>query len=686
MRQCIIFFILALGIALGSPAHAVREYSGTSPSGAAWRIAVPDDWRAGGPLVLYQHGLNFAIDDDPSLGPLEDIALAQGYAIAASGFSQRGWALFRAIDDNRELLQIFRTQVGDPGELVPFGGSMGGLVALKLAEEPDFKPLVKGALALCPVVAASRAWDSGLDLRLAYDVVCDGVNAGELKEGAPPYPWAYNLNDIPQNLDYLEFDPDVRRALYNVTVCTGITLPESIRTNGMRQRLSRLQQFTGITDEKFLMTNIAYSTFVLSDVLRAPDKMGGRNPFGNTGAHYGDADMNLRIRRVDADPLAAVEFRWRSDFRGDVGTARILSLHTSDDQLVVPAHQHELRRRVGADQLVSAIVRETTPSHCGFSDREGAAAWEALRRWKDGGAKPTVASLQSGCLTVPMTGECRYDDSIVPPAMDSVVTPRPPVTPVIDGRFSGNWFDPSRNGEGIALEILDEHRALAYFFTYPPTGSPMAQAWMIGAGTIVPGGVAIDFMNHRPDVPGAAQAPLQHWGRLWISFTDCRTGSMRWEGPAGWGARSVPLTRLTGLQGLSCDAPVSGAPAQASGSWYDPAHNGSGFHVEQLDATHALVMYYGAQGSSPFSGWAVGVAEGSLAQGVEVPMVVPVGTHFGDAFSAAAITHLTDRVSLSLRLGCDAGNAVLRVSGQAPQTLPLTRLTRPAGTGACPSP
>ena len=97
-------------------------------------------------------------------------------------------------------------------------------------------------------------------------------------------------------------------------------------------------------------------------------------------------------------------------------------------------------------------------------------------------------------------------------------------------------------------------------------------------------------------------------------------------------------------------------------------------------------MYYGAQGSSPFSGWAVGVANGDITQNLEVPLVVPTGARFGDAFNPAAIVNQTDRVSVSLRLGCTAGNAVLRVAGTDPVTLPLTRLTRPVGTGQCQAP
>lgn len=684
VKELVVAGLLALCFA--APAGAVRELQGQGPSGAYYRIAVPDGWESGDGLVLYQHGLNFSPDTDPGLGPLRDTALEQGYAIAASGFSSRGWALLRAVDENKELLDIFRRDVGNPGELVPFGGSMGGLIALKLAEDRELNPLVKGVLALCPPVAASRAWDSGLDVRLAYDVVCADVDHGRLKTGAEPYPWAYNLDDIPDDLDDLQFDPDVRSALLSVTVCTGITLPQSIRTNGMRARLARLQQITGIEDERFLLTNIAYSTFVLSDVLRAPDKMDGRNPFGNIGALYADADLDSRIRRVAAQPAARVEFDWHSDYRGDIGTTKVLSVHTSGDELVVPQHQYVLRQKTSATQLVSAVVRETEPSHCGFSEAEGLVAWEALRSWKDGGAKPTVAQLQQGCLGLASPADCRFDDSYVPTAFDSLVPPRE--TPVqVDARFNGSWFDPARSGEGIALEVLPGGRSIVYFFTFSPAGGAVPQAWLVGDGKVVPGGIAFDTVYHRPSLPGggAVSPDPTDWGRLFIGFSDCNNGELRWEGPSSWGRKTVPITRLTALAGLDCTG-GGGVPAQASGSWFDPSRGGSGFHVEQFGDGRFLVMYYGAPGSSDFVGWASGVATGDLAAGASVELATVTGPVFGDAFDPGAVVNHPGALSLQIRLGCTSGTATLTQAGGTPVALNLQRLTAPDGVAPCTSP
>lgn len=429
MLRYLVLAMVLFGVCTTAGAQsAVQDFTGTTPSGAWYQIELPPGWKAGDALVMYQHGLDFTdASSAPGVGPLSTVMLGEGYAIAASSFSQRGWALFTAIEDNRELLDVFEGIAGTPGEIVPFGGSLGGLITLKLAEAPGFPP-VRGAYALCPVAAGSRAWDAAIDLRLAYDVVCK--SAGTLPTGAQPLPWALNLNQIPDNLSDLSDQIQVATALLPLNQCTGINLPSYLRNDAMQRRLNELMAFTHITDEKFFLTNVAYSVFVLSDLVRAPDKLDSRNPFTTAGVDYSsDPEIDAGIARISADPAAAAAFRTASDFSGAVGTAKILSIHTSRDQLVIPSNQEFIRNTVPADQLTSAIVDEDTPTHCGFTAAEGLAGWEALRAWKDGAPQPDVAALQQACSTIAASGAaagpCRFDPDAQIAPFDSIVRPRP---------------------------------------------------------------------------------------------------------------------------------------------------------------------------------------------------------------------------------------------------------------------
>lgn len=422
----------------GAASAATREINGQMPSGAWYRIAAPADWSAGGALVLYQHGFDFsAPDGPPSLGPLRDVALAEGYAVAATSYRERGWAMFSAIDDNRDLVALFTREFGAPGEVLPFGGSLGGLVALKLAEAEGFPP-VRGVYAMCPAAAGARLWDYAIDLRLGYAAICEG--AGELRHGEQPLWWAFDLDMIPahlgdlSNLTAILDNAVVVDTLLQLNRCTGINLPPAQRSADKRRRLAELEAYSRIDDEKFLLTNLGYATFGLSDLVRAPDKLAGLNPFTTAGVDYGDApQVATRITRLVGDPLAAQALQAASDFHGRVGAARILSLHTSRDELVIPANQEFIRNQVPPTQWVSAIVAEDQPSHCGFNVTEGLAGWEALRAWLGGAPQPTVASLQQACQMLVAGGHadgpCRFDPAAALPAFDSVVRPRPPATP-----------------------------------------------------------------------------------------------------------------------------------------------------------------------------------------------------------------------------------------------------------------
>ncbi|MET0229571.1 MAG: hypothetical protein ABW186_01405 [Rhodanobacteraceae bacterium] len=425
--------ILAAGLGLvasTAPARASQEFTGELPSGAWYHVDIPDDWQPGDALVLYQHGLDFTTPSNPpGLGPLKTVMLDEGYAIAATSYRERGWALFSAIDDNRDVLAKFEDLAGGaPGEIVPFGGSMGGLVALKLAEADGFPP-VRAAYALCPAAAGARIWDAAIDVRLAFDVVCAEHDAGEFPRGSEPYPWAFDLDQIPDGLgdlfDYARLFP----VLLPLEQCTGVNLPPALRNDAMQERLNRLQDFAHVSNEDFFVTNIAYATYVMSDLVRAPEKLDGRNPFTTAGVDYSsDPEIQANILRIVADPDAAAELHAVSDFTGDVGEAKILSMHTSKDQLVIPGNENFVSDVVPADQRTIAIVDEDNPTHCGFSDAEGLAGWEALRAWKDGATQPTVADLQTQCESLEndadVDGPCRFDPDAVIVPFDDIVRPR----------------------------------------------------------------------------------------------------------------------------------------------------------------------------------------------------------------------------------------------------------------------
>jgi hypothetical protein len=463
-------------------AHATTVLTGTTPGGANYTIRVPAGWQPGGPLVMVNRGYSFDFDDDVSTGPLTELQLAQGFAIAASGLRASGWALFHAVDDNWELYQRFVQQVGEPGRVIVAGGSMGGLVSLKQAEDPRFAARVAAVYSLCPPAAGSRAWESGFDLKLTYDAVCRGVGGGEFPRGDEPWPWVLNLADVPEDLSDLSLNGPMVRALARIQQCTGLLVPSFLRTPPQRDRLRDLKRLSGIDDDDFLATNLGYAVFGLADLVRAPDKLAGANPFDNRGIDYaaGRGPLNnpaidARIARVAREPFATLRLREVSDLRG-AGRAPIVSLHTSGDQLTIPEHQEALRRLYPGPRLLSAIVTEAAPSHCSFSRAELMAGWNATVAAAGGEPLPDVAGLQSRCEALAASGAepgpCRIDARAKVGSLDARIRPRIEATTF---RIGGSWTAPGANPavpDVLVVHEVDRRSALG-----PPVAGDVRVAW-----------------------------------------------------------------------------------------------------------------------------------------------------------------------------------------------------------------
>src|SRR5947208_8242681 len=91
--------------------NATNVLQGTL-GGASYVIAVPSNWN--GTLVLYSHGYVFPGQPNPAptvalTGAFGAAFLQQGYALAGSSYSQPGWAVQQAFQDQIALLDFFDT-------------------------------------------------------------------------------------------------------------------------------------------------------------------------------------------------------------------------------------------------------------------------------------------------------------------------------------------------------------------------------------------------------------------------------------------------------------------------------------------------------------------------------------------------------------------------------------------------
>lgn len=687
---------LALTLLLASlHVDAVTELRGQTASGAYYIAQVPDGWRAGDRLALFNHGYDIEpIDDEPSLGPqaLRQRMLARGYAIAVSSYSQRGWALFQSARDHRELVAAFAARFGQPGAILAAGGSLGGLVAMQQGEQGDLGAPVTGIYAICAPLAGSRVWEQALDIRLSYDAACANVTGGELPRGDDALPYILREQDI-DDYDNISGGGEL---VARVSKCTGLGLPGWLQTSGMRERFDRIVRATGV-DENFFIENIFYATYGLSELYRDPLKIAARPAVSTRHVRYPDAIIERDIRRVDADAFASLDLKRHFQPQGRIGGARLLTTHTTRDGLVVPAHARALEGKVPADQWTRAFVAEQQPSHCGYSNAELLAGFEMLHEWTLGAPQPDAQALQVQCQRErsanPDFGECRYDPGYVPPALASAIKPREDPGFAVDAHTSGLWFDPARSGEGFVVESLGNGFATVTMFTFPPAGAAGDQAWFTGLGRVIDNNLVVDHFEGRrngrfgPDFDPQA-ALVVNLGRFDATLAACGNGEQRVQAVPPFESSRRPLQRLSRIGAARCPgetAPAGVSPfARWSGAWFEPDKPGRGLFLQVQDDGRAFLVWFSFRPDGE-PAWIIG--EGR-AVGSELhfdALTRPVGTRFGAAFDPAAVRLEPWGSARLFGGGCSALSIDYDASqpGYGKRIVALSRLTTPQGAG-CP--
>ncbi len=168
----------------------------------------------------------------------------------------------------------------------------------------------------------------------------------------------------------------------------------------------------------------------------------------------------------------------------------------------------------------------------------------------------------------------------------------------IGGTHSAAYFDTSRSGEGVFLEVLPDGQTFGAKFSYLPDGS--GPAWFVGLGNVVDNSLVYDDMlQPLGGVFGAGfnadNITRPKVGSLAVNFPDClatgQPGKLAFEALDGGDLEDilVDATRLTEIVPCAGAAP---ATAGRSGSFFDPARNGEGIFVQWLSNGSVLVIWY----------------------------------------------------------------------------------------------
>jgi pimeloyl-ACP methyl ester carboxylesterase len=375
--------------------------------GADYVLFAPAHWN--GELVLFAHGYvapsypDGAFPFDVPIGieagssvpadvvALRDLMLCQGYALAASSFRSHGYAVEDGVRDTHLLNAVVGRHLGGPpARTYVLGQSMGGLIAVALAER--FPAAYDGALAFCGPIAGSPIQ---LDY-VGHVRVLTHFFLPELFDGALPFATpaisheAYVGTFLPR-LAALLSDPDRWPAilpLASVLLPCGMPLlpvdPAAI-PGGAPAIVQSLATS--------LASALYYYVVGIEDVLAR-----GRGiPFDNLDAWYTWVDpmtgedlsdgLNAAVLRIAGDPQA--QRYWGRHYQpiGDLQVP-LVALHTTHDPDVPYPHVMLYEQLLGGASAWLRVHTVAAYGHCNFSVADLAGAFGALRARVETGRWP----------------------------------------------------------------------------------------------------------------------------------------------------------------------------------------------------------------------------------------------------------------------------------------------------------
>ena len=351
------------GISLGDPTFTAMRGARADfghLGGAVYQVEMPARWN--GRLVLWMHGYEELGTEAHVTAPdIRRYLIGHGYAWGASSFSSTSLIPGRSTDETAALWDYFARKYGRPERTYVIGLSMGGMAANIAAER--YANRFDGALGLCGSAAQTPAVENIANF-FAAGAYAAGVTKAE-----------FDANTRIGNLIRERIQPALRapaaRARFENIMIDLTGGPRAFDREGFRAE----EETNWRRAEQLVASHLApnrgtvYRLGPLSDV---------------TSAAFNRAALRLTTN--------AKLLRTFVDGNETTGELRmpLLTLHTTGDGQVPIDQAQILQRRVDAagkgDLLVQRVVRD--PGHCGFTNEEWVASFEALVRWVEKGTRP----------------------------------------------------------------------------------------------------------------------------------------------------------------------------------------------------------------------------------------------------------------------------------------------------------
>ncbi|MFW6135786.1 MAG: hypothetical protein ACOC7N_03075, partial [Chloroflexota bacterium] len=335
--------------------------TGTQDSGAKYLICWPEGWEMGDrDLVVYAHGY-MAPDRDIEIPQdqmvLNGVSITETVtgcpfydAFATTSYSENGLAVRPAIDDLRDLVDIFVGEKGRPEDIYLVGVSEGGLITALSVEE---HPLVyDGGLAMCgPYGDFQRQINHFGDFRVVFDYFFPGVMPGSPLTITPEVMEDWKDGTLPHIVS------DTVGASENMTKVIDLLTVTNVSPFA----------YDPPTSTESILDVLQYNVYATED---AKQKLGGQ-PFDNQDRTYkgsnDDDALNDGVERISGDPEALANMA-RYQTSGKLSTP-LVTLHTTGDPVVPYWHATWYETKI-ADEGRSAFHAHHEVAghgHCSFS-------------------------------------------------------------------------------------------------------------------------------------------------------------------------------------------------------------------------------------------------------------------------------------------------------------------------------
>ncbi|MBI5948251.1 MAG: hypothetical protein HY875_08945 [Chloroflexi bacterium] len=350
---------------------------------AVYRVEMPAKWN--GDLVLWAHGfrgfdLEVYVDDPPEA--LRRAFIDQGYAWAASSYSENGYTPGIGADDSLALKRYFEATFGKPKRTYLTGASMGGNVTVLSMEH--FVGEYDGALSLCGAVTGIEQ----IDYLFSWAMAAEFVSGQALPIGSGQSAMLSAMSKVQAQLKGTDPQPTAKGLMF-IDIIRNLTGgPRPFFLEGFKDQYALNFGLLALDPNRSTLVGKAATN--AGAVYRVDAALGTTSEAVNAGARRLAADPSARNAEAHPDAVPTT---------GRL-TAPLLTLHGTGDLFVPISLETAYRARVEAAGKGSFLVQRAirAPGHCNFSAEELRTAWNDLVAWVAGGTKPAGDDL-SGDLT-----------------------------------------------------------------------------------------------------------------------------------------------------------------------------------------------------------------------------------------------------------------------------------------------